>query len=143
MEKLEPGEAAWEKADLNFHSAIAATSHNVIAIHIMDGVKANFNEYFKAKKLLWGLNGRMCSSISTPAFLQPSNEEPPKAKDRMKEHLEYVAEVIRRDFEKAGAPADVRPSGLLPLRRREHNRESKRRVRWSLDTHFRRLGDLS
>jgi GntR family transcriptional repressor for pyruvate dehydrogenase complex len=103
MEKLEPGEAAWEKADLRFHSAIAAASHNVIAIHIMDGLKASFNDYFKAKKFALGPERKDVLFNQHSGILAAIRQRSPqKAKDRMTEHLEYVAEVLRRDFLKHG-----------------------------------------
>ncbi len=108
MEKLQPGEAAWEKADLSFHSAIAAASHNVIAIHIMEGLRASFNSYFKAKKFALGperkdLLHRQHQSI----FMAIKQKNQQAARDHMLEHLEYVKEVIRRDF-------------LRPNRKRRH-----------------------
>ncbi|MGE5255861.1 MAG: FadR/GntR family transcriptional regulator [Hyphomicrobiales bacterium] len=103
MEKLEPGGAAWETADLNFHSAIAAASHNVIAIHIMEGLKASFNDYFKAKKFALGLERKdVLFNQHAGIFAAIQQKNPQKARDRMTEHLEYVAEVIRRDFLKHG-----------------------------------------
>ena len=45
---------AWEKADLDFHSSIAAASHNLIAMHIMEGLKESFHSYFRAKKFTLG-----------------------------------------------------------------------------------------
>ena len=103
MEKLQPGEASWEKADLNFHSAIAAASHNVIAIHIMDGLKASFNDYFKAKKFALGPERKdVLHHQHTGIFAAIRQKNPQEAKDRVTEHLEYVAEVIRRDFLKRG-----------------------------------------
>jgi GntR family transcriptional repressor for pyruvate dehydrogenase complex len=99
METLEPGGAAWEKADLNFHSAIAAASHNVIAIHIMEGLKASFNDYFKAKKFALGPERKdVLFNQHAGIFSAIKQKDPQKAKDRVTEHLEYVAEVIRRDF---------------------------------------------
>ena len=114
METLEPGEAAWEKADLKFHSAIAAASHNVIAIHIMDGLKASFNDYFKAKKFALGPERKdVLFHQHAAIFTAIQQGNPQKAKDRMTDHLEYVAEVIRRDFVKhvrkrRGPSADTR-----------------------------------
>lgn len=103
MESLEPGEAAWEKADLNFHSAIAAASHNVVAIHIMEGLKSSFNDYFKAKKFALRPERKdVLFNQHAGIFAAIKQKDPRKAKDRMTEHLEYVAEVIRRDLMKRG-----------------------------------------
>ena len=99
MEKLHPGEAAWEKADLSFHSAIAAASHNVIAIHIMEGLRASFNSYFKAKKFALGPERKdLLHQQHQGIFRAIKQKDQQAAKDRMLEHLNYVEEVIRRDF---------------------------------------------
>jgi GntR family transcriptional repressor for pyruvate dehydrogenase complex len=99
MEMLQPGEAAWEKADLSFHSAIAAASHNVIAIHIMEALRASFNSYFKAKKFALEPERKILLHQQHQAiFMAIKQKSPQAAKTRMMEHLEYVEEVIRRDF---------------------------------------------
>lgn len=99
MEELQPGEAAWEKADLSFHSAIAAASHNLIAIHIMEGLKSSFNSYFKAKKFALGPDRKdLLHHQHQGVFMAIKQKNQQAAKDRMLEHLEYVEEVIRRDF---------------------------------------------
>ena len=99
MEELQPGEAAWEKADLSFHSAIAAASHNLIAIHIMEGLKSSFNSYFKAKKFALGPDRKdLLHQQHQGVFMAIKQKNQQAAKDRMLEHLEYVEEVIRRDF---------------------------------------------
>jgi GntR family transcriptional repressor for pyruvate dehydrogenase complex len=99
MEKLQPGDAAWEKADLSFHSAIAAASHNVIAIHIMEGLRASFNSYFKAKKFALGPERKdFLHQQHQGIFMAIKQKSQQAAKTRMMEHLEYVEDVIRRDF---------------------------------------------
>jgi len=99
MSRLDPGGTAWEKADLGFHSAIAAASHNLIAIHIMEGLKSSFNSYFKAKKFALGPERKnLLHQQHQGVFLAIKQQDQQAAKDRMLEHLEYVEEVIRRDF---------------------------------------------
>jgi len=110
MEMLQPGEAAWEKADLSFHSAIAAVSHNVIAIHIMEALRASFNSYFKAKKFALGPERKdLLHQQHQGIFMAIKQKSPQAAKTRMMEHLEYVEEVIRRDFLKH-KPSSSHPS---------------------------------
>jgi GntR family transcriptional repressor for pyruvate dehydrogenase complex len=99
MSHLEPGGAPWERSDLAFHSAIAAASHNLVAIHIMEGLKSSFNSYFKAKKLALGPERKdPLHQQHTAIYEAIRKRSPDKAGLRMREHLEYVAEVIRRDF---------------------------------------------
>jgi GntR family transcriptional regulator, transcriptional repressor for pyruvate dehydrogenase complex len=112
MEELQPGEAAWEKADLSFHSAIAAASHNLIAIHIMEGLKASFNNYFKAKKFALGPERKdllLDQHAGILAAIKQKNMV--KARERMTEHLKYVEEVIRRDFLDEGRQGRRRQKG--------------------------------
>jgi len=99
MSRLEPGGTAWEKADLGFHSAIAAASHNLIAMHIMEGLKSSFNSYFKAKKFALGPERKdLLFHQHAGIFEAVKKRDARQAKVRMLEHLEYVEEVIRRDF---------------------------------------------
>jgi GntR family transcriptional repressor for pyruvate dehydrogenase complex len=99
MGRLEPGGAAWERADLAFHSAVAAASHNLVAIHIMEGLKSSFNSYFKAKKFALGPERKHLLHRQHAGIYEAiRGRNAARAGLRMREHLEYVAEVIRRDF---------------------------------------------
>jgi len=99
MSRLAPGGTAWERSDLGFHSAIAAASHNLVAIHIMEGLKSSFNSYFKAKKLALGPERKdVLHAQHTAIYEAIRQRNAESARLRMQEHLEYVAEVIRRDF---------------------------------------------
>jgi GntR family transcriptional repressor for pyruvate dehydrogenase complex len=99
MSRIEPGGIAWEKADLGFHSAIAAASHNLIAMHIMEGLKSSFSSYFKAKKFALGPERKdLLYHQHAGIFEAVKKRNAHHAKVRMLEHLEYVEEVIRRDF---------------------------------------------
>ncbi len=103
MEGLQPGEAGWEKADLSFHSAVAAASHNVVAIHIMEGLRTSFNSYFRAKKFALGPERKdLLHRQHQGIFMAIKQKDQAAARDRMLEHLEYVEEVIRRDFLRLG-----------------------------------------
>lgn len=113
MGKLQPGEAAWEKADLSFHSAIAAASHNVVAIHIMEGLRASFNSYFKAKKFALGPERKdLLHQQHQDIFMAIKEKNQQAAKDRMLDHLVYVEDVIRRDFLKHNRKRS-RPSAVV------------------------------
>jgi len=65
----------------------------------MEGLKSSFNSYFKAKKFALGperkdLLHHQHLSIFEAIQKKKSND----AKLKMLEHLEYVEEVIQRDF---------------------------------------------
>ncbi len=99
MSRLEPGSGAWERADLAFHSAVAAASHNLVAIHIMEGLKSSFTSYFKAKKFALGPERKdLLHRQHTGIYEAIRKRSADAARMRMQEHLDYVAEVIRRDF---------------------------------------------
>jgi GntR family transcriptional repressor for pyruvate dehydrogenase complex len=99
MEKLEPGDAKWEQADLNFHSAIAAASHNLIAVHIMKGLKDSFNSYFRAKKFsLKAERKEVFVRQHQEIFQAIKQRKAHEAKARILEHLAYVEEMLSQDF---------------------------------------------
>ena len=99
MEKVKPAESAWEKADLEFHSFIAAATHNVLAMHVMEGLKDSFDTYFRVKKFstkperkdaLLGQHRRILDAIR--------QRDPKKARRKIVEHLDYVEKMINEDI---------------------------------------------
>jgi GntR family transcriptional repressor for pyruvate dehydrogenase complex len=98
MSRLEPGGAEWERSDLAFHAAVAAASHNLVAIHIMDGLKSSFTTYFKAKKFALGPERKdLLHSQHTGIYEAIRQHDAQAAGARMRAHLSYVEDVIRRD----------------------------------------------
>ena len=103
MEELEPGDAKWEAADVGFHLSIAAASHNLVAVHIMKGLKDSFNSYFRAKKFsLRPERQDLLLKQHQSIFEAIKQKKAKKAKAKMLEHLEYVEEMISQDFLKSG-----------------------------------------
>jgi GntR family transcriptional repressor for pyruvate dehydrogenase complex len=99
MEKGKPAESVWEKADLEFHSVIAAATHNVLAMHVMEGLKDSFQTYFRVKKystkperknVLLGQHRRILEAIR--------QRDPKKARKKLLEHLDYVEKMITEDI---------------------------------------------
>ena len=110
MIRFHPGDAAWERSDLAFHSAVAAASHNLVAVHIMEGLKSSFTSYFKAKKFALGPERKdVLHRQHTGIYEAVRKRNAEHAGLRMREHLEYVADVIRRDF--------LPPPGSAPVDR--------------------------
>ncbi len=99
MQKVKPPEDAWEKADLEFHSAIAAATHNVIAMHVMKGLEESFHAYFRMKQFT-------TSSERKEDLLRQHREifeairkgDGAVASAKMLGHLDYVREMIREDL---------------------------------------------
>lgn len=117
MEDLEPGDVKWEKADLDFHSCIAAASHNLIAIHIMEGLKDSFNHYFRAKKFALRPERKDKLLKQHRGIYQAiRRKHAEEAKASILEHLEYVEEVITQDLLKEGLriPDSSSPLAGLP-----------------------------
>ncbi len=99
MEQVKPPEEAWEKADLEFHSAIAAATHNVIAMHLMKGLEESFHAYFKMKQFTTRSERKEDLLKQHKAIFEAIREGDGKsAKARMLEHLDYVREMIREDL---------------------------------------------
>jgi len=99
MEKAVPAESVWEKADLDFHSFIAAATHNVLAMHVMEGLKDSFQTYFRVKKystkperkdVLLSQHRRILEAIK--------QKDPKKARRKVMEHLDYVEKMIAEDI---------------------------------------------
>ena len=99
MAKAKLSDTMWEKADLSFHSAIAAATHNLIAMHVMEGLKDSFNAYFRVKKFSTKPERRdLLLKQHQDLFEAIKKKNPREAKKKMLEHLDYVDEIINKDL---------------------------------------------
>jgi len=99
MEQVKPPEEAWEKADLEFHSAIAAATHNVIAMHLMKGLEESFHAYFKMKQFTTRSERKEDLLRQHKAIFEAIRKGDGKAaKQSMLEHLDYVRGMIAEDL---------------------------------------------
>lgn len=99
MEKVFPPEDAWEKADLEFHSAIAAATHNVIAMHLMKGLEESFHAYFRMKQFTTRSERKEDLLRQHKAIFEAIRKgDGDEARRKMLEHLDYVREMIREDL---------------------------------------------
>ena len=99
MEKARLSDAMWEKADLDFHSSIATATHNVIAMHVMEGLKDSFNSYFRVKKFTTKPERRdVLLKQHKDVFQAIKERKPREARKRILKHLDYVEEIITKDF---------------------------------------------
>lgn len=111
MEQVRPPEEAWEKADLEFHSAIAAATHNVIAMHLMKGLEESFHAYFRMKQFTTRSERKEDLLRQHRAIFEAVRKgEGREAKARMLEHLDYVREMIKEDLVRSmgKAPGELR-----------------------------------
>ena len=99
MEKAKLSEQRWEKADLSFHSAIAAATHNLIAMHVMEGLKDSFHSYFRVKKFTTKPEKRDdLLKQHMDVFEAIKGKKPREARKKMLAHLDYVEEIITKDL---------------------------------------------
>jgi GntR family transcriptional regulator, transcriptional repressor for pyruvate dehydrogenase complex len=99
MEKVSPPQAVWEKADLDFHSSIAAATHNVIAMHVMEGLKDSFLTYFRIKKFTTKPERKdALLRQHRDIFEAVKQKDPVQARKRIIEHLDYVEKMIAEDL---------------------------------------------
>jgi GntR family transcriptional repressor for pyruvate dehydrogenase complex len=97
MKKVVSKDKQWEKLDLELHLSIAKATQNIIAIHIMDALKANFSLFFKFTKsmpsserldVLWQHHHDIIDAIAR----KDSN----MAKQKVIDHLNFIEEKIRK-----------------------------------------------
>jgi GntR family transcriptional repressor for pyruvate dehydrogenase complex len=99
MEKVNPSESVWERADLDFHSFIAAATHNVLAMHVMEGLKDSFHTYFRVKKYHTKPERKDLLLEQHRGILEAIRQkEPKKARKKVMEHLDYVEKMITEDI---------------------------------------------
>ncbi len=99
MEKLEPPESAWERMDLDFHASIAAATHNVIAMHVMEGLKDSFHAYFRVKKFTTRPERKDVLLRQHKDIFEAIRQKKSKeARKKIMEHLDYVVEMITEDL---------------------------------------------
>lgn len=101
MERIVPTDAGWEGLDVEFHLSIARTTHNVIAIHIMEALKDSFGSFFRFRKvfsrpekkdLLWQHHHAIYKAIT--------QRDPLLAKKKIVAHLDFIERKIREEMEK-------------------------------------------
>jgi GntR family transcriptional repressor for pyruvate dehydrogenase complex len=101
MARIAPTDREWEGLDVEFHLSIAAATHNVIAIHIMEALKDSFGSFFRFRKvltrserkdLLWQHHDEIYRAISQrDRFL---------ARQKLVGHLDYIEKKISEEMEK-------------------------------------------
>ncbi|MEW6663867.1 MAG: FadR/GntR family transcriptional regulator [Thermodesulfobacteriota bacterium] len=101
MERGMPTTAPWEKADLDFHSSLAGATHNVIAMHIMEGLKESFHSYFRVKQFTAGTERKdELLQQHKRIFDSIKRKSPREARKRVLEHLDYVEEWVREELQR-------------------------------------------
>jgi GntR family transcriptional repressor for pyruvate dehydrogenase complex len=98
-------DSAWEKLDVEFHLAVAAASHNLVAFHLMEVLKDNFDVFFQfrqrlkerpdSSELMWQHHDDIYQAIKAG--------QPQLARERLVYHLDYIAAGLRTNLQKVGA----------------------------------------
>jgi GntR family transcriptional repressor for pyruvate dehydrogenase complex len=101
MEASSPGDYEWETVDVEFHLSIAAATHNVIAIHIMEALKDSFSSFFRFRKVLMRPEKKdLLFQHHEEIYRAISQRDPPLAKKKLLAHLGFIEEKIKEEMEK-------------------------------------------
>jgi len=99
-----PGDSEWEEVDVEFHLSIAAATHNVIAIHIMEALKESFGSFFRFRKVLTRPEKKdLLLRHHHEIYRAISQKDPSLAKRKIVDHLNYIAKKIREEMGKMQA----------------------------------------
>lgn len=99
-----PGDSQWEDVDVEFHLSIAAATHNVIAIHIMEALKESFGSFFRFRKVLTRPEKKeLLLRHHHEIYRAISQRDPSLAKRKVIDHLNYIEKKIREEMEKMQA----------------------------------------
>ena len=99
MKKVAAKDKQWEKLDLELHLSFVKATHNVIAVHIMEALKINFEPFFKFTKsmpssekmdVLWQHHYEIFKAIE--------RRDPETAKHKVIEHLNFIEEKLKEDM---------------------------------------------
>ncbi len=100
MKKVASKDKQWEELDLKFHLSFAKATHNVIAVHIMEALKANFRPFFKFAKsmprsekidVLWQHHYEIFAAIK--------HRNPEAAQEKVIDHLNFIEEKLKEDMD--------------------------------------------
>jgi GntR family transcriptional repressor for pyruvate dehydrogenase complex len=101
MKNSTPGDREWEEADVEFHLSVAAATHNVIAIHIMEALKDSFSSFFTFRKVLTRPEKKdLLVQHHHEIYSAISQKDPSLAKRKILAHLNFIEKKIREEMEK-------------------------------------------
>ena len=96
MKKVSTANRKWEQTDMEFHFAVVAATHNVIAMHIMEALKIGFETFFdfrqhlsKAdeKELMWRHHFEVYEAIN--------QRDTVLARQKIIDHLDFIEKKIK------------------------------------------------
>ena len=96
-----PGDRKWEEVDVEFHLSVAAGTHNIIAIHIMEALKESFGSFFRFRKVLTRPEKKdLLLRHHHEIYRAIIQGNPSLAKRKIVDHLDYIEKKIREEMEK-------------------------------------------
>lgn len=102
-------DANWEKLDVEFHLSVAAASHNVVAVHIMEALRPNFEIFFDFRQrikepdpsgLMWQHHYEVYEAIA--------RREPGEARRKIVDHLDFIEEGLRKNLLEIKSPRSAK-----------------------------------
>jgi len=101
MERSTTGDREWEAVDVEFHLSIAAATHNLIAIHIMEALKDSFGSFFRFRQALTRPDKKdLLCQHHIEIYGAIRQRDPFGAKQKLVAHLDYIEKKIREEVEK-------------------------------------------
>jgi DNA-binding FadR family transcriptional regulator len=93
-------------------SSLAGATHNVIAMHVMEGLKESFHSYFRVKQFTTRTERKEVLLQQHKSIYDSIRRKNPRdARKRVLEHLDYVEEWIREELVRGKGRGEV-PHGL-------------------------------
>ena len=104
MERIALADKEWEKVDVEFHVSVAAATHNVIAMHIMDALKDTFNAFFRFRQVITKPDKKdLILQHHNEIFKAIRERDPSLAKRKIVDHLDFIEKKLKEDMEKMQA----------------------------------------
>lgn len=101
MERIALADKEWEKVDVEFHVSVAAATHNVIAMHIMDALKDTFNAFFRFRQVITKPDKKdLILQHHNEIFKAIRERDPSLAKRKIVDHLDFIEKKLKEDMER-------------------------------------------
>jgi GntR family transcriptional repressor for pyruvate dehydrogenase complex len=95
MRTLDVSDPEWEKNDIAFHAALAAATHNPLAVRMMDILRASFSAFYRLKQyipnredqaLIWQHHADISDALEA--------HDPDRARDAIIAHMDFVEQQL-------------------------------------------------
>ncbi|MEW5912701.1 MAG: FadR/GntR family transcriptional regulator [Thermodesulfobacteriota bacterium] len=102
MERTELTDKDWEHLDVEFHLSVAAASHNVVAVHIMEALKHNFDVFFNFRQRIKEVpdSAELIWQHHYDVYRAIADRDPRLARQKLEDHLNYIEDGIRTNLDR-------------------------------------------